>query len=363
MDKIEIRLPDDFHVHFRQGKILQSVVPHTVLSFGRAMVMPNTVPKPILTAEDALEYREEILTCVKAMSGEYRLCDYFQPLMTIQITDQTSPEIIKETKKHDFIVAGKVYPKGVTTNSHNGVSSLTDLYQVFETMQDVGMVLSLHGQVPEVFCLDREKFFLAWLIKLAKDFPRLRIVMEHISTKESVQAVESLPGTVAATITAHHLILTLHDVLSWVDKNSGTKSEGLNPHHYCQPILQRPEDRSALQKAAMSGNQKFFFGSDTAPHLRERKESSCGCAGVFSAPVALPILIEFFTANRLDRSAVHCFEQFVSVFGAQFYGLPLNTSKIVFFKEKWLVPATYNGIIPLYAGEILSWKNGSILTA
>jgi dihydroorotase len=354
MDIIKILLPDDFHVHFRRGKMLEAVVPHTVRHFGRAMVMPNTTPKPILIAEDALEYRREIKRRIDAMNMEWDFFDYFQALMTIQITDETTPEMVREAKKHDFVIAGKVYPKGVTTNSHNGVSDFTKLYQVFAAMQEVGMVLSLHGQVPKSFCLDREKDFLPILIKLAKDFPRLRIVMEHISTKESVEVVKHLPHTVAATITAHHLVLTLHDVLSYVGEDG---SEGLNPHHYCQPILQQPEDQSALIGAAISGNPKFFFGSDSAPHLRERKESSCGCAGVFTAPVILPVLAEFFSSfQEFGQPMIQAFEQFVSIFGAQFYGLPLNDGEITLVKEPWIVPNDYDGIVPFWAGKQLKWK-------
>ncbi|MDO8510461.1 MAG: dihydroorotase [bacterium] len=351
MDAITIRRPDDFHVHFRRGEILKSVVPFTARQFGRAMAMPNTSPEPILTRGDALKYWLEITEIVQKVGLSP---EDFCPLVTIQITDETEPNTVREIKEegmggHKVIVAGKVYPLGVTTNSHNGVSDFRALYRVFAAMEEVGLVLSLHGQVPKAFCLDREKEFLDTLAMLAKDFPALRIVMEHISTKESVDALKDLPKTVGATITLHHLLITLHDVLSFVGEEG---SEGLNPHHYCQPIPQKLEDRGALIGAAMSGNPKFFFGSDSAPHLKERKESSCGCAGVFSAPVLLPLLVGLFEFHgKLDR-----LEPFVSEFGARFYGLPLNQETITLNREEWVVPKEYNGIVPFFAGKTVGLK-------
>lgn len=343
MERMTIPLPDDFHVHFRRGKILEAVVPHTARYFGRALIMPNTSPNPILTAEDAIDYRNEIIRCSKAVS------DSFNPLMTIQITDSTTPKIVLEAKRTGFVFAGKVYPKGVTTNSHNGLTSFEKAYPVFAEMQKIGMVLSLHGQLPQSFCLDREKDFLTTLQRIAKDFPGLKIVMEHISTKESVETIMYSPENVAATITAHHLILTLHDVLSSVGEDG---SEGLNPHHYCQPILQRPEDCEALIKAVLSGNPKFFFGSDSAPHVRERKESSCGCAGIFTAPV-LPSLIASFIEkyDSLDKCI-----KFISESGSFFYGLPIHESGIFLIKKPWVVPKEYDGIVPFCAGKTLDWQ-------
>lgn len=351
MNEMTIRRPDDFHVHFRRGDMLRMAVPHTAQQFGRAMVMPNTLPKPILTAEDANDYYWEIQ---KALERDM-YNPHFDQLMTIQIVEGTTPDVVREAKRQSFTIAGKVYPKGVTTNSHNGVSDFSRLYPIFEVMQEVDLVLSIHGQAPDSFCLDREKDFLATLIKIAKDFPRLRIVMEHISTKESVEAVKSLPPTVAATITAHHLALNLHSVLAWVGENG---SEGLNPHHYCQPVLQRPEDQLALLEAAVSRNPKFFFGSDTAPHLREKKESACGCAGVFSAPVLLPVLVDVFTSasHMAGGDARLALETFTSVSGAAFYNLPLNSGEVTLVKKPWQVLQHYGGVVPLFANKVLQWQ-------
>ncbi len=343
MDTITLRKPDDFHVHFRRLPMMETVLPFTAGQFGRALVMPNTSPNPILTGGDAIEYRKQINATAHRLG-----CNSFAPLMTIQITDETTPEMITDACAYG-VIAGKVYPKGVTTNSGNGVTDFKRLYPVFAEMERCGMVLSLHGQRPNVFCLDREKEFLATLHVLAKDFPKLRIVLEHISTKESVASVRVLPKTVSATITAHHLLLNLQDVLSW---KSDDGREGMNPHHYCQPILQRPEDQAELVWAATSGNPKFFFGSDTAPHMREQKETACGCAGVFSAPVLLPVLVKLFKRNN----ALEMIESFVSYSGASFYGLPPNEGSITLKKEAWTVPANYGGIVPFMAGQRLNWK-------
>ena len=236
----------------------------------------------------------------------------------------------------------------MTNNSHNGVSDFTKLYSVFAEMEEEGILLLIHGQKPDAFCLDREKEFLETLIAIAYKFPKLRIVMEHLSTAAAVKTVRDLPENVAGTITAHHLVLTLHDVLSF---NDG-KREGLNPHHYCQPIPQRPEDLQVLVDAAISGNPKFFFGSDTAPHLRGMKESSCGCAGVFSAPVLLPVLAEVFES----RKALDKLEAFTSVYGAQFYELPLNTGTVTLEKQEWTVPLEIGGIVPFRADQKLRWQ-------
>lgn len=346
MDSITLRMPDDFHVHFRRGAILKAVVPHTVRQFARALVMPNTDP-PILKAEDVVGYRNEIMAAAANVGVGH---DSFRPLMTIQITDETRPEMIRDAKDVGAI-AGKVYPKGVTTNSANGVSDWKKLYPVFAAMQEADMVLSLHGQVPDAFILDREKQFLSVLTDLSETFPNLRIVMEHISTRASVRAVEELPN-VAATITAHHLLYTLQDVLASSGRDGGV---GLNPHLYCQPILQRPEDRQALLDAVMvcgPNNPKFFLGSDSAPHVRERKESSCGCAGVFSAPVLLPVLVRLFDQlGKLPKLG-----RFISVFGANFYHLPLNSGHLTLRKEEWTVPEVCCGIVPMKAGHKLEWK-------
>ncbi len=323
---ITIRRPDDFHVHFRRGEMLRTVAPHTAAQFARALVMPNTDP-PILLAADALVYRDEI----RQATGPD-----FEPLMTIQITDSTTPEVVREARDSG-VVAGKVYPRGVTTNSHNGVTDFQALDAVFGEMGRVGMVLSIHGQHPTAFILRREGAFLGTLRDLAARFPHLRIVLEHVSTQDAVRTVAELPANVAATITLHHLQLTLDDVLA---------DGGLRPHNYCQPVAQAPEDRSALRQASVSGNPKFFFGSDSAPHPREHKESACGCAGVFTAPVILPALAQSQGVQ----------EPFLSEFGARFYGLPLNAGTVTLVEEDWTVPEEIGGVVPFRAGETLHWK-------
>ena len=330
---LEIRMPDDFHVHFRQGMMLKGVVNHTASQFKRAMVMPNTEP-PIRNGEDVKRYHQEILD---GIDPQYQ---GFEPLMTFKITPATTVEDVKSVA--GLVVAGKLYPDGVTTNSHGGVTDFQAIYPVFEAMQEHGIVLSLHGEKPGEFCLDREERFLATLVQLVQDFPSLKIVLEHASTKAAIDLVEKLPDTVAATITLHHLQLTLDDVVGTLN----------HPHYFCKPIPKRYEDRDALLRAAFSGNPKFFFGSDSAPHLKERKECSEGCAGVFTAPVTMSSLLTLFMEHeQLDR-----LEDFVSVFGAKFYGVGLNEEKIQLVQEDWKVPDGYSGIVPYKAGETLSWK-------
>jgi dihydroorotase len=329
----QVRSPDDFHVHFRQGTMLKNVVNHTASVFKRAMVMPNTEP-PIRNGEDVARYYLEILD---AIDPQYQ---GFEPLMTFKITPATTVEDVQSVA--DLVIAGKLYPDGVTTNSQGGVTDFYALYPVFAAMQEYGIVLSLHGEKPGAFCLDREEKFLATLTQIVQDFPDLKIVLEHATTKAAVTLVQQLPDNVAATITLHHLELTLDDVV-------GTMNQ---PHHFCKPIPKRYEDRDALLKAAFSGNPKFFFGSDSAPHLKERKECSEGCAGVFSAPVAMTSLIALFKQHgHLER-----LEDFVSTFGANFYGLDVNEEQIQFIQEEWQVPAIYAGVVPYKAGKTLSWK-------
>lgn len=333
-----IALPrgDDMHCHFRNGDILKDVLPHTVKQFGRAIAMPNTKP-PVLTGKDANNYRNEIRkNCPFFERNE------FEPLMTIKITDGTNTEMVREASKYG-VVAGKVYPVGVTTNSEDGVSDFRSMYPVFAEMQKQGMLLLLHGEVPApCFCMDREKEFLDTLYDLFKYFPSLRIVLEHITTREAVEAVKNLPENVRATITAHHLMITLDDVVGNM----------LNPHNFCKPIAKRPEDRNALREAATSGNPKFFYGGDSAPHPKHAKEDSHGCAGVFNAPVALPVLAEVFEEeNALDK-----LPDFVGTFGAEFYGLQPNTGTVELKKTSWVVPKAYSGIVPFAAERILAWK-------
>lgn len=336
MNRITIRRPDDFHVHFRRGLLLEQVVGFTARVFGRALVMPNTTLN-ILTAEDAADYEAEIRAAT-AGTG-------FAPLMTIRLVPETTTDMIRAAAKAGVVV-GKLYV-GITTGSDAGVSDVRTFAEVFAEMERCGMVLSLHGEVPSAFCLDREAAFLPELAWVAETFPTFRIVLEHVTTDDAVRAVMDLPETVAATITAHHLRLTLDDVL-------GNK---LRPHNYCMPIAKRPEDRAALQRAAVSGTPKFFFGSDTAPHRQEDKECAEGCAGCFTAPVALPLLIQVFE----ELGALERLEPFVSEFGARFYGLPPNEGTITLVREPWAVPSRYydtHGVLPVpwLAGQFLDWQ-------
>jgi dihydroorotase len=261
--------------------------------------------------------------------------------MTFRVMPTTTPAMVKDHKRVGA-TAGKLYPEGVTTNSEGGVKDLQSLYPVYKAMQEEGLVLCLHGEVPGVFSLDRETAFLETLRTLAKDFPKLKIVLEHATTADAIDTVVKLPANVAATITAHHLRITLDDVIG--DK--------LNPHAFCKPIAKRPLDRDALVKAATSGNPKFFLGSDSAPHPVETKECACGAAGVYTAPVLLPVLAETFEeAGHLDK-----LESFTSRFGAEFYGLPLNDQYIELQRESWTVENQYGGVVPFMAGHKFNWK-------
>ncbi len=333
MTQLTIRKPDDMHLHLRQGEMLKSVLPATTEQFARAVIMPNTLP-PVLTPADVLRYRSEIKDALPAQSD-------FEPLMTFKIVPSTTPEMILELKKVG-VVAGKLYPEGVTTNSEDGVSDIKALYPVYQAMAEANMVLCLHGEVPGVFCMDRESAFLDTLKLLATDFPTLKIVLEHATTADAIKAVKALGPNVAASLTVHHLAITLDDVVG--DK--------INPHNFCKPIAKRPKDRETLLKAATSGSAKFFLGTDSAPHTVESKECACGAAGVFTAPVVLPVLAELFeSVNALAK-----LEGFVSGHGAEFYGLDLNSATIKLVKKPWVVQVTYGGVVPFMAGKTLEWQ-------
>lgn len=330
MRSITIRSPDDFHVHLRRGSLLSSVAPFTEQYFSRALVMPNTSPA-IMEAEQVIRYQEEIRLVAPRL----------QTLMTIKLTMRTTKATIAAAKLVG-VVAAKLYPEGVTTNSQDGVSSIESLYPIFEAMQEVGMVLCLHGELPEMFVMDREWAFLETLQAISMTFPRLKIVLEHITTSDAVKMVLQLPDTVAATITVHHMKLTLDDVVGGL----------LKPHNFCKPIPKRHVDKNVLIGAATSGNPKFFLGTDSAPHLIENKECASGCAGVFTAPVALQCLAEIFD----NEESLEFLEAFTSEFGAQFYGLPLNEGTITLRRdERWVVSTQYGGVVPFLAGETLQW--------
>jgi dihydroorotase len=335
MNRFTMRKPDDFHLHLRSGEMLRAVLPHTARQFKRAIIMPNTTP-PILNDGDVRKYRQEIISAPGSLG--------FKPLMTIQIIEATTPETIFKAKAAGA-VAGKVYPRGMTTNSANGVYDYEKIYHpILAAMEECGMLVLFHGESPDpdAFCLDRETKFLKILKGVANTFTRLKIVMEHVTTAEAVVCVRDLPANVAATITVHHLFLTLNDVIG--DK--------LEPHHFCKPVAKRPEDRERLRLAAMIGNPKFFLGTDSAPHLRGAKECSSGCAGVYTAPVAIPLLLELFEQHGVADKL----EDFCSGFGADFYGLPRNKETISLIREEWTIPPICDGVVPFRAGQKIGWR-------
>jgi len=340
MQKLTITRPDDWHLHLRDGAALQAVLPYTVRQFARAIVMPNLKP-PIRSVADAAAYRDRILAAIP--EGQQ-----FDPLMTLYLTDNTTPDDILRAKESEFVKAVKYYPAGATTNSDSGVTDIRKSDRVFEAMQQVDMPLLLHGEVTDrdVDMFDREKVFIErHLIPLKQRYPDLRVVLEHITTSEAVQYVLSA-RTIAATITPQHLVFNRNALFSG----------GLRPHFYCLPILKREEHRQALLQAAISGNPKFFLGTDSAPHTRNSKESSCGCAGCFSALHALEIYAEAFaSANALDK-----LEGFASFHGPDFYQLPRNTEQITLSKTTWRVPDEVSfmesGLVPLGAGQEMTWQ-------
>lgn len=340
-ERIALRRLDDMHCHFRTGPLLKEVLPFTVRYASRGIAMPNTRPRAILTGDDVVWYRDEIRNVLDKMSNQYP----FEPLMTVEIRDSTTPQMIKEAYRAGA-VAGKVYPLGVTTNSDEGLRDFDceKISETFRAMQDINMLLLIHGELDRerTLATKREEVFLPILLKLAEKFPNLKIVLEHISTRTAVECVRKLGKNVAATITVHHLCLTLNDVIGY----------GIQPHHACMPIPKDFDDRDALIAAATSGDPKFFLGSDTAPHPREKKECAKGACGVYTAPVLPQVLVEVFeSAGFLDR-----LENFTSRFGAEFYGLPLNDGTILLTKTEWVVPEQIESVVPFRAGTKLKWQ-------
>ncbi len=338
-----LRTPDDWHIHLRDGDYLPRTVADTARVFARGIVMPNTVP-PILTAEDAGHYRHRIEEHIPEGI-------HYTPLMTLYLTDNTTPEIIREAVDSGIVYGCKLYPAGATTNSDSGVTDLTKLSHTLEEMEKLGMPLLLHGEVTDstVDIFDRETEFLEkTLQKLVEEFPGLKMVLEHITTKAAVDFVSSAPPNLAATITAHHLMFQRNDMLAG----------RIRPHYYCLPILKRERDRQALIQAAIGDTGKFFAGTDSAPHERGQKESACGCAGSYTALQALEMYAQIFDeADQMER-----LERFVSEHGSRFYGLPLNEGHVRLVKEPFKVPRSlsYGGgsVIPLCAGTTLAWKAG-----
>ena len=331
---LTIRRPDDWHVHLRDGEMLRIVAPYTARQFARAIVMPNLVP-PITSVEAASAYRDRIV----AAAGEG-----FTPLMTCYLTDDAGPDEIARGFEEGVWIAAKLYPAGATTNSASGVTDIRRIYPVIERMERVGMVLCVHGEVtdPDVDVFDREAAFIERVLsKLVKDFPGLKIVFEHITTEDAVEFVNrSL--RVAATITPHHLQINRNALFAG----------GLRPHAYCLPVAKREKHRLAVRKAAISGSPKFFLGTDSAPHMREAKESACGCAGIFNAPFAL----ESYVAVFEEEDALGRFEAFASLNGPRFYGLPANEDTVTLKRAAVQVPEEIASIVPFHAGETLRWQ-------
>ena len=340
-DMITITRPDDWHIHFRDDAEMASVLPDTARVFGRAIAMPNLKP-PVTTVALAAAYRERLLAAVPAGST-------FEPLMTLYLTDNTAPEEIVRAQQSSFVHAVKYYPAGATTNSDSGVTDLNKAYPAIAAMEEAGLPLLLHGEVtdPDVDVFDREAVFIErHLTQLMRNFPRLKIVLEHITTRQAAEFVAAAPANVAATLTVHHLLYNRNAMFQG----------GIRPHLYCLPILKRETHRQALVAAAISGNPKFFLGTDSAPHALGAKESSCGCAGIYSAHAAIELYAEAFdAAGALDK-----LEAFASFYGADFYGLPRNTDTITLRRESWIAPQQLRmaelSLIPLRSGETIRWR-------
>ncbi len=342
MRQIKLTKPDDWHLHLRQGDAMSSVVGMTARQMGRAIIMPNLSP-PVKTVEHALAYRREIIDSLPESSS-------FNPLMTLYLTDNTTKQNIIDVSNEQHVYAVKLYPAGATTNSDSGVTSLSNTYSALEQMQKEGIPLLVHGEVTQrsVDIFDREAVFIETVLEpLVENFPELKIVLEHITTKDSADFVSQAGPNIAATITAHHLLANRNHMLVG----------GIRPHYYCLPVLKRKTPhQESLIAAATSGSSKFFLGTDSAPHSQNEKESACGCAGVYSAHAAIEFYAEAFEkANKLEM-----LEGFASFFGADFYGLERNTEIITLEKNSWTIPTSYefsdSRVIPFFAGKELSWR-------
>jgi dihydroorotase len=340
-DTITIRRPDDWHVHLRDGAMMAMVLPYTARQFARAIVMPNLVP-PVTTIAAALAYRQRIMAALPAG------CD-FTPLMTAYLTDGTDPDEIQRGHREGVFTAVKLYPAHATTNSAHGVTDLGRVMPVLERMAEIGMPLLIHGEAtdPAVDVFDREAVFIDTVLDpLRRRLPELRIVLEHITTEEAARYVEDGSPNLAATITAHHLVINRNAIFQG----------GIRPHLYCLPIAKREKHRLALRRAATSGNPKFFLGTDTAPHAIPTKETACGCAGIFTAASAIELYAEVFE----DEGALNKFEAFASLNGPAFYRLPINETRVTLRREKWCVTDRVGdgdlAVMPFHAGETLRWR-------
>jgi dihydroorotase len=341
VDRITLIRPDDWHLHLRDGPFMASVLPDSALRFARAIVMPN-LKSPVRTTQEALAYRGRILSALPEDAD-------FEPLMTLYLTDDTPPEEIVLAKRSGRVHGVKLYPAGATTQADAGVTRISRCFNALEKMEEQGLPLLVHGEVtdPEVDVFDREAVFIEEVLgPLLVRFPGLRVVLEHITTREAAQFVEVTGANVAATITAHHLLLNRNALFQG----------GIRPHHFCLPVLKREAHREALVEAATSGNPKFFLGTDSAPHARDTKEAACGCAGVYTAHAALELYaVAFEEAGALDK-----LEGFASRFGPQFYRLPANSGSVTLERSEWAMPASLpfgsGELVPLRAGETVPWK-------
>ncbi|VUD52437.1 Dihydroorotase [Thalassocella blandensis] len=339
-NSLTITTPDDWHIHLRDGDALRFTVPHAAENFARAIIMPNLVP-PVCNAQQATEYKNRILQQVP--EGQR-----FDPLMVLYLTDKTDAQTIVEAKQAG-VVACKLYPAGATTNSDSGVTDINNIASALEAMQEHGVLLLVHGEVTDshIDIFDREKVFIErTLMPLTQKYPKLKIVLEHITTENAVEFVEQASDNVAATITAHHLLFNRNHMLVG----------GIKPHFYCLPILKRERHQQALLKAATSGSPKFFLGTDSAPHAKGKKETACGCAGSYTAFAALPLYAEAFDAvGAMDK-----LEAFASFYGPDFYGLARNSGQVTLVKSPWQVPESFafgdDVLVPVKAGESLNWK-------
>jgi len=342
MQKITLTKPDDWHLHLRGGSTMKSVVGMSAMQMGRGVIMPNLSP-PIRYVSQAIAYRKEIMSALPIETT-------FNPLMVLYLTDRTTKNEVIEASVAQEVHAVKFYPAGVTTNSDSGVTNLSSTYPALEQMQKEGMPLLIHGEVADkdIDVFDREKVFIdRTLTKLVQDFPGLKIVLEHITTKDAVDFINECEINIAATITPHHLLANRNHMLVG----------GIQPHFYCLPVLKRQSPhQESLVVAATSGSPKFFLGSDSAPHEKHQKESSCGCAGIFSAHATIELYAEAF--DRVGK--IENLEGFASFFGADFYDLPRNQEKITLVKNTWRIPESYNfsgsHVVPFFAGEDLSWE-------
>lgn len=341
MDRITLGRPDDWHLHLRDGPQMAAVLADSARRFARAIVMPN-LADPVRTTEQALAYRGRILAALPQGAQ-------FEPLMTLYLTDDTPPEEIVRARASGQVHAVKLYPAGATTHSAAGVTRISRCFHTLEKMQELGVPLLVHGEVtdPDVDVFDREAVFIEEVLgPLVERFRSLKVVLEHITTREAAQFVEVTGPNVAATITAHHLLLNRNALFLG----------GVRPHHYCLPVLKREAHREALVEAATSGNPKYFLGTDSAPHARNAKEAACGCAGIYTAHAAL----ELYAAAFEEAGALDKLEDFASRFGAQFYGLPLNSGSVTLERREWTVPESLpfgaGQLVPLRAGETLPWK-------